>query len=101
MVSDTTLMSMPTNGLAASWNHLSSVVCCSLLSVLGENSASALLIASARSTGGGLASAVVPLPAVPVPVPPSGFFLPQPADHRAAATVATPRTDNHEARCQF
>ena len=33
-------MSMPANGLAASWNHVSSVVCCSLLSVLGWNSAS-------------------------------------------------------------
>jgi len=53
MVSDTTLMSMPTNGLAASWNHFSSSVCCSRLSVLGWNSVSALSIAALRSTAGG------------------------------------------------
>src|SRR5262245_26256857 len=94
MVSDTTLMSMPANGLAASWNHLSSATCWSWLRVLGVNSLSAASIAALRSTGG-LASAEEPLPApaeLPaLPAVPSCCFLPQPLATRTAVAAIIKR----------
>src|SRR5882672_3305932 len=81
MVSETTLISIPTNGLAASWNHLSSATCWSRLSVLGWNSLTHFSIAALRSTDGG------PAAAEPLPAPASGCFLPQPPAIRRPATA--------------
>src|SRR4051794_22755519 len=76
---------MPANGLAASWNHLSSAVCWSLVSVVGWNSANHLGIAAERSTAAA-AGAAGPDPggALPLPAPGSGGFL----LNRAAASSA-------------
>src|SRR3954466_12086322 len=96
MVSDTTLIFMPANGLAASWNHFSSATCWSWLSVLGESSGSHFSIAAARSTGAEPApepaeppdAGPAPLPALPLPPVSAGCFLLQlPADSAAAVTA--------------
>src|SRR5262245_45083739 len=92
MVSDTTLIFMPANGLAASWNHFSSVVCCSSLSVLGLNSGSHFLTAALRSVGGGAEPAdplpAEPLPAEPLPPPSVDGFLPHPLATSSAPAAA-------------
>src|SRR5262245_22746518 len=53
MVSETMLISMPTNGFAALMNHCISFICSSLLSVDGWNSVSIHLFAAASSAYAG------------------------------------------------
>src|SRR5262249_32415049 len=54
IVSETMLMSMPTNGLAALMNHCISFICSSLLSVEGWNSLSIQRLAAASSAYAGV-----------------------------------------------
>src|SRR5215470_12696454 len=82
MVSETTLISIPANGLAASRNHLSSATCWSWLSVLGWNSLTHFSIATFKSTVGGSPDAD------PLPAPVSCRFLPQPPSRAAATAIA-------------
>src|SRR6185369_4547370 len=96
MVSDTTLMFMPANGLADSMNQRSSAICLSRDSVLGWSSPTHFWIAASRpacAAGSGRGGGCVP----PLPPPPSSF-LPHPhAPASAAASTATragPMEDN-------